>query len=121
MIAGCRAVSFEWLCPALSNLRMPNPAKGANLGIWRVSVEERIIRMKRVMALAGAVVVAAVFTACAPQPPSSDMTMSGTHTMPGPGRPGTMSNEVMPGLSPNCSPEALATMPPEHRAACGLQ
>ena len=65
--------------------------------------------------------MAAVFTACAPQPPSSDMTMSGTHTMPGPGRPGTMSNEVMPKLSPNFSPEVLATMPPEHKAACGLQ
>ena len=47
--------------------------------------------------------------------------MFGTHNMPGPGKVGTMSNQVMPELSPNCSPEALATMPPEHRAACGPQ
>ena len=85
-----------------------------------MSMQEGII-MQRALALAGAVVVAAAFTACAPQPPSSDMTMSGTHTMPGPGKPATMSNEVMPGLSPYCSPEALAAMPPEHRAACGPQ
>ena len=77
--------------------------------------------MKRGIALAGTVVVAAGLFACAPQPPTSDMSMYGTHNMPGPGKTGAMSNKVMPELSPNCSPEALATMPPEHRAACGLQ
>ena len=77
--------------------------------------------MKRAIALVGAVVVAAGLTACAPQPPTSGMTMYGTHNMPGPGKTGAMSNEVMPERSPDCSPEALATMPPEHRAACGPQ
>ena len=47
--------------------------------------------------------------------------MYGTHNVPGPGKIGAMSNKVMPERSPDCSPEALATMPPEHRAACGLQ
>ena len=77
--------------------------------------------MRRTRAWAGTVMAAVGLFACAPQSPTSDMSMSGTHTMPGPGRPSTMSNEVMPELSPNCSPEALAYMPPEHRAACGLQ
>jgi hypothetical protein len=77
--------------------------------------------MKRATALVGVIVVAAGLSACAPQPPTSDMTMYGTHNMPGPGKIGAMSNQVMPERSPNCSPEALATMPPEHRAACGLQ
>ena len=48
--------------------------------------------------------------------PGSSM-LSGTHNMPGP-KAGTMSNQVMPENSPACSPEALATMPPEHRLAC---
>ena len=77
--------------------------------------------MKRAMTLVGAIVVAGALAACAPQPPTSDMTMYGTHNMPGPGKVGAMSNKVMPESSPNCSPEALAAMPPEHRAACGLQ
>jgi hypothetical protein len=77
--------------------------------------------MKRATALVGVIVVAAGLSACAPQAPTSDMTMYGTHNMPGPGKIGAMSNKVMPERSPDCSPEALATMPPEHRAACGLQ
>ena len=85
-------------------------------GIWR-----RADHMKRAMTLVGAIVVAGALAACAPQPPTSDMTMYGTHNMPGPGKVGAMSNKVMPESSPNCSPEALAAMPPEHRAACGLQ
>ena len=76
--------------------------------------------MKRATALVGVIVVAAGLSACAPQAPTSDMTMYGTHNMPGPGKIGAMSNKVMPERSPDCSPEALATMPPEHRAACGL-
>ena len=43
--------------------------------------------------------------------------LSGTHTMPGT-KAGIMSNQVMPERSSACSPEALATMPPEHRLAC---
>jgi len=42
---------------------------------------------------------------------------SGTHNMPGP-KAGTMSNQAMPAMSPNCSQEALAAMPSEHRLAC---
>ena len=57
---------------------------------------------------------------CAPYNPQheggSPMVM-GTHNMPGT-KAGTMSNQAMPPMSPNCSPEALATMPPEHRLAC---
>jgi hypothetical protein len=35
-----------------------------------------------------------------------------------PGKDGIMNNEAMPSASIDCSPEALAKMPPEHRAAC---
>ena len=43
--------------------------------------------------------------------------LSGTHNMPGT-KAGTMGNQAMPERSPACTPEALATMPPEHRLAC---
>ena len=52
-----------------------------------------------------------------PQHGAGSSMVSGTHNMPGP-KAGTMSNQAMPSMSPNCSPEALATMPPEHRSAC---
>ena len=42
--------------------------------------------------------------------------LGGTHTMPNKG--GLMSNQAMPSGSIDCSPEALAKMPPEHRQAC---
>jgi len=42
--------------------------------------------------------------------------LGGTHTMPNKG--GMMSNQAMPSASIDCSPEALANMPPEHRQAC---
>jgi hypothetical protein len=45
--------------------------------------------------------------------------LGGTHEMPNKG--GLMSNEAMPSASIDCSPEALAKMPPEHRAACQPQ
>jgi hypothetical protein len=75
--------------------------------------------MKRAMVWAGAVVLAATVSACAPGPHTDDTMLRGTHNMPGPPKAtGTMSNEVMPSRSPDCSPEALANMPPEHRQAC---
>jgi hypothetical protein len=37
-----------------------------------------------------------------------------------PNKGGVMSNQAMPSRSIDCSPEALANMPPEHRQACGL-
>jgi hypothetical protein len=43
--------------------------------------------------------------------------LSGTPNMPGP-KAGKMSNQAMPAMSPNCSQEALAAMPSEHRLAC---
>jgi hypothetical protein len=43
--------------------------------------------------------------------------LSGTPNMPGP-KAGTMSNQAMPAMSTNCSQEALAAMPSEHRLAC---
>ena len=56
----------------------------------------------------------------APAPPShpDNEMLRGTHTMQGTTKPGTMGNKVMPERSPDCSPEALAKMSPEHRAAC---
>jgi hypothetical protein len=42
--------------------------------------------------------------------------LGGTHVMPNKG--GVMSNQAMPSSSIDCSPEALANMPPEHRQAC---
>jgi hypothetical protein len=55
-------------------------------------------------------------SACGPHT-EDDMSL-GTHNMPTTGKPNTMSNEAMPSRNPNCSPEALQTMPPEHRLAC---
>ena len=56
-------------------------------------------------------------TAANPMHAPGQSMLSGTHTMPGP-KAGTMSNQAMPERSSACSPEALATMPPEHRLAC---
>jgi hypothetical protein len=72
--------------------------------------------MKRVIALVGAVVVAAGLSACAATPHQENEMLGGTHEMPNKG--GLMSNEAMPSASIDCSPEALAKMPPEHRQAC---
>ena len=52
-----------------------------------------------------------------PSHPDNEM-LRGTHTMQGTPKPGAMSNKVMPSRSPDCSPEALAKMQPEHRKAC---
>jgi hypothetical protein len=42
--------------------------------------------------------------------------LGGTHAMPNKG--GVMSTQAMPSASIDCSAEALAKMPPEHRQAC---
>jgi hypothetical protein len=52
-----------------------------------------------------------------PQHGTGSSMLSGTPNMPGP-KAGTMSNQAMPAMSPNCSQEALAAMPSEHRLAC---
>jgi hypothetical protein len=74
--------------------------------------------MNRAIAWATVAVLTATITACAPQPHTDDTMLMGTHSMPGPAKPGAMSNQAMPSRSPDCAPEALATMPPEHRLAC---
>ena len=74
--------------------------------------------MVRVTTLAGAVLLAAVVSACAPQPHTESSMTAGAHGMPGAPKPGTMPNYVMPERSAYCTPERLATMPPEHRQYC---
>ena len=49
---------------------------------------------------------------------STDSMTAGSHAMPGQ-KQMHMSDKVMPSHNPKCSDEALAKMPPEHRAACG--
>ena len=75
--------------------------------------------MKRPMAWLGGMVLALTVSACAATPPQEDQMLGGTHVMPNKG--GIMSNQAMPSASIDCSPEALAKMPPEHRAACPPQ
>ena len=72
--------------------------------------------MKRAMAWAGRMVLVVTVSACAATPHQEDKMLGGTHVMPN--KSGTMSNEAMPSASIDCSPEALAKMPPEHRALC---
>ena len=55
-------------------------------------------------------------SACAATPHQEDKMLGGTHEMPN--KAGLMSNQAMPSGSIDCSPEALAKMPPEHRQAC---
>jgi hypothetical protein len=69
----------------------------------------------RMAIAAGGVVILTAVSACTHTESSMQ---AGTHNMPGPPKTGAMSNQVMPERNPNCSPEALATMPPEHRQAC---
>ena len=72
--------------------------------------------MKNAMAWAGAVILVVTVSACASTPHQGGEMLGGTHTMPNKG--GMMSNQVMPSRSFDCSEEALANMPPEHRQAC---
>jgi hypothetical protein len=69
--------------------------------------------------LARGMVRALTVSACAATPHQEDQMLGGTHVMPNKG--GIMSNEAMPSASIDCTPEALAKMPPEHRAACQPQ
>lgn len=77
--------------------------------------------MKKAIAWAAAVIMAATVTACASQPHTEQSMTAGAHGMPGLPKPGTMSNQVMPERSAYCRPERLATMPPEHRQYCQPQ
>ena len=72
--------------------------------------------MNKLCALAGAVILAVTVSACASQPHTDATMLSGSHAMPPKG--GYMSDRSMPAWSADCTKEALATMPPEHRAAC---
>ena len=72
--------------------------------------------MKRAMAWACGVVLVVTVSACAATPHQEDTMLGGTHVMPNKG--GVMSNQAMPSGSIDCSAEALAKMPPEHRQAC---
>jgi hypothetical protein len=76
----------------------------------------RHLAMKRAMAWAGGVVLVVAVSACAATPHQEGEMLGGTHEMPNKG--GLMSNQAMPSSSIDCSPEALANMPPEHRQAC---
>jgi hypothetical protein len=73
--------------------------------------------MKRTIGLGVGMALIALIAACEPRPHTDDTMLSGSHIMSTP-KTGTMSDRVMPAGSINCSPEALATMPPEHRQAC---
>lgn len=54
---------------------------------------------------------------CATEHSEADM-LSGSHVM---GSKNMMSDQAMPSHSMNCTPEALANMPPEHRRMCETQ
>ncbi|MEP6604867.1 MAG: hypothetical protein ABJA60_01975, partial [Nitrosospira sp.] len=49
---------------------------------------------------------------------TADSMASGSHAMPD-NKQHHMSDRTMPSHSPNCSDEALAKMPADHRVACG--
>ena len=68
---------------------------------------------------AGIPAVAAESTPSAPASTHSpDSMVSGSHGMAGQ-KQNHMSDRAMPSQSRKCTDEALAKMPPEHRAACG--
>ena len=73
--------------------------------------------MNKAVLLTSAVMLAATLSACASGPHTVDTMATGSHVMPGP-KAGTMSDRVMPSRSADCTDEALAKMPPEHRQAC---
>ena len=81
-----------------------------------MSTQIRHRATNRAVAWAGAVVLVVTLSACAATPHQEGEMLGGTHTMPNKG--GLMSNQAMPSGSIDCSPEALAKMPPEHRQAC---
>lgn len=72
--------------------------------------------MRKILTWVGVAMFVAAVSACAH---TEDQMQAGTHNMPPNPKINTMSNKAMPEANPNCTPEALASMPPEHRAACG--
>ena len=73
--------------------------------------------MNSAIVWAGAVVVAAVVSACASGPHTNASMLSGSHMMPG-AKAGLVGDRVMPSRSADCTVTALANMPPEHRQIC---
>ena len=73
--------------------------------------------MKKTMGLVGAAILAGVLSACTTGPHTDASMLSGSHAMPGP-KSGTMSDQVMPSHSQDCTEAALANMPADHRKAC---
>jgi hypothetical protein len=84
--------------------------------------------MRKILVLATAAVLAGGLSAWAAETGSpattagaahsTDSMTAGTHTMPAQ-KQMHMSNKAMPSQNQNCSEDALAKMPAEHRAACG--
>jgi hypothetical protein len=72
--------------------------------------------MIKLLSLTAAVLAAAALSACATEPHSDAAMLAGQHTMAP--KAGMMSDKAMPNRSADCTPEALANMPPEHRQAC---
>ena len=76
--------------------------------------------MKRTIGLGGGAALIALIAACEPRLHTDDTMLSGSHIMSTPmSTPQrSMPDRVMPSRSFDCTEEALATMPPEHRQAC---
>lgn len=82
--------------------------------------------MKRLLTLTGSLLLAGIVSAVAADAPhpaqaathSKESMTAGSHVMAGQ-KQSHMSDRVMPAQNPHCTKEALAKMPPDHRAACG--
>ena len=76
--------------------------------------------MKRTISLGVGMALIALTAACEPRPHTDDTMLSGSHIMSTPmSTPQrSMPDRVMPSHSFDCTEEALAAMPPEHRQAC---
>lgn len=76
--------------------------------------------MKRTIGWATAAVLVGFTAACEPHPHTDDTMLSGSHVMytPMSTPQRSMPDRLMPSRSRDCTEEALATMPPEHRQAC---
>lgn len=73
--------------------------------------------MKKTTAWVAVAILAGAVSACTTGPHSDASMLSGSHAMPGP-KSGTMSDQVMPSRSQDCTEAALANMPADHRKAC---
>ena len=84
--------------------------------------------MRKLLVLTGSILLAGIVSATAGDSPAANPNQqpthnpeamtAGSHMMAGQKQP-HMSDRVMPPRSRHCTEEALAKMPPEHRAACG--